>query len=420
MASSNDKVVLALVGAGGRGTQVILGMQKCAPGVEVKYVCEVDSERGGRAIDELEKQQKVKPQRIDNMLRAFDDKDVDAVVICTPEHWHALATVRACQAGKDVYVEKNISMNIPEGRKMIDAAKRYNRIIQCGFQNRSGDYNFSARDYIQSGKLGSISVVKTYCMLPGHKPWILKEDSEVPASLDWDQWLGPAPVKPYNVSRHKGYNEWWEYSCGLPLADCCHVIDLARMVLGDPEYPKSAFCAGGRVLYDDTRDVPDNQTITYDFGEFPMTVETSIYGEYLTKAVPEIRYGNLFPNWPLNSDRMEIYGSEGIMYLGRHGAGWQVLGTNSEVLAQDFGYFPDEAHQQDFIKCIRTRKIPNSNIEQGHKSATLVHLANLSYRVGKKQLYFDGATERVTNSEEANKLSEGNSRPGYEMPEIII
>jgi predicted dehydrogenase len=204
------------------------------------------------------------------------------------------------------------------------------------------------------------------------------------------------------------------------LADCCHVIDLARMVLGDPEYPKSAFCAGGRVLYDDTRDVPDNQTITYDFGEFPMTVETSIYGEYLTKAVPEIRYGNLFPNWPLNSDRMEIYGSEGIMYLGRHGAGWQVLGTNSEVLAQDFGYFPDEAHQQDFIKCIRTRKIPNSNIEQGHKSATLVHLANLSYRVGKKQLYFDGATERVTNSEEANKLSEGNSRPGYEMPEIII
>ena len=419
MASKNDKVVLALIGAGGRGTQVILSMQKCTPGVEVKYVCEVDEERGGRAIDELEKQQKVRPKRIGDMRLSFDDKDVDAVVICTPEHWHALATIRACQAGKDVYVEKNISMTIPEGRKMIEAGKRYNRIIQCGFQNRSAPYNFSARDYIQSGKLGKIVVVKTYCMLPGHKPWIYKEDEPVPAGLDWDQWLGPAPLVPYNVSRHKGYNEFWAYSCGLPLADCCHVIDLARMVLGDPDHALSAYCAGGRVLYDDNRDIPDNQTITYDFGEFPMTVEASIYGEYMSKASPEIRYGNLFPNWPFNSDRMEIYGTEGMMYLGRHGAGWQVLGAGAEVIAQDYGYFPDEVHQQDFIKCIRSRKVPNSDIGQGHKSATLVHLANLSYRTGKKQLYFDDVNEHVTNSEEANSISGGSYRKGYEIPEIV-
>jgi hypothetical protein len=116
---------------------------------------------------------------------------------------------------------------------------------------------------------------------------------------------------------------------------------------------------------------------------------------------------------------MEIYGTEGMMYLGRHGAGWQVLGVDSRVLAQEYGYFPDEVHQQDFIKCIRTRKVPNANIEQGHKSATLVHLANLSYRVGKKQLYFDSASERVTNSEEANAISKGSYRPGYEIPEII-
>ncbi len=419
MTSANDKVVLALIGAGGRGTQVILSMQKCVPGVEVKYVCEVDDERGGRAIDELEKQQNFRPVRIDDMRKSFDDKDVDAVVICTPEHWHALATIRACQAGKDVYVEKNISLNIPEGRKMIEAGRKYNRIIECGFQNRSAPYNFSARDYIQSGKLGKIVVVKAYCMLPGHKPWIYKEDEAVPAGLDWDQWLGPAPSVPYNVSRHKGYNEFWAYSCGLPLADCCHVIDLARMVLGDPDHALSAYCAGGRVLYNDNRDIPDNQTITYDFGEFPMTVEASIYGEYMSKASPEIRYGNLFPNWPFNSDRMEIYGTEGMMYLGRHGAGWQVLTNDAKVAAQDYGYFPDEVHQQDFIKCIRTRKVPNSNIEQGHKSATLVHLANLSYRTGKKQLYYDPMNERVTNSEEANSISAGTYRKGYEMPEIV-
>ena len=419
MASVNNKVVLALIGAGGRGTQNILSFKKTCPEVDVKYICEVDQERGGRVIDELGKQQKIKPQRVDDMRRTFDDKDVDAVLICTPEHWHSLATIWACQAGKDVYVEKNISLNIPEGRKMIEAAKKYNRIVQCGFQNRSGAYNMKARDYIRSGKLGKITLVKAYCMLPGNKPWILKEDTPVPEGLDWDKWLGPAPEVPYNISRHKGYNEYWAYSCGLPLADCCHVIDLARMVLGDPDNPKSAFCSGGRVLYDDTRDIPDNQTITYDFGDFPMTVEASIYGEYLQKPTPEVRYGNLFPNWPFLSDRMEIYGTEGMMYLGRHGAGWQVLGTDSSVIAQEYGYFPDEEHQKDFIQCIRTRKVPNANIEQGHKSATLVHLANLSYRVGKKQLYYDSAAERVTNSDEANAISNGSHRPGYEIPEIV-
>jgi len=419
MASINNKVVLALIGAGGRGTQNILSFKKTCPEVDVKYICDVDQERGGRVIEELGKQQKIKPQRVDDMRRTFDDKDVDAVLICTPEHWHSLATIWACQAGKDVYVEKNISLNIPEGRKMIEAAKRYNRIVQCGFQNRSGAYNMKARDYIRSGKLGKITLVKAYCMLPGNKPWILKEDSPVPEGLNWDMWLGPAPGVPYNISRHKGYNEYWAYSCGLPLADCCHVIDLARMVLGDPDSPKSAICAGGRVLYDDTRDIPDNQTITYDFGDFAMTVEASIYGEYLQKPTPEVRYGNLFPNWPFLSDRMEIYGTDGMMYLGRHGAGWQVLGIDSKVIAQEYGYFPDEEHQKDFIQCVRTRKVPNANIEQGHKSATLVHLANLSYRVGKKQLYYDSATERVTNSDEANAFSKGSYRPGYEIPEIV-
>jgi len=191
------------------------------------------------------------------------------------------------------------------------------------------------------------------------------------------------------------------------------------MVLGDPDNPRSAYCAGGRVLYDDNRDIPDNQTITYDLGDLPMTVEASTYGEYLSKASPEIRYGNLFPNWPFNSDRMEIYGTEGIMYLGRHGAGWQVLGKDSRVIAQEYGYFPDEVHQQDFIRCIRTRKIPNSEIEQAHKSAIMVHLANLSYRIGKRQLYFDSATEQVTNSEEANTLSKGYYTKGFEVPDMI-
>jgi hypothetical protein len=116
---------------------------------------------------------------------------------------------------------------------------------------------------------------------------------------------------------------------------------------------------------------------------------------------------------------MEIYGTEGVMYLGRHGSGWMVFGTNSEIIAQQPGYFPDEEHQRDFISCVKTRKTPNANIEQGHKSATLVHLANLSYRTGKKQLFYDGAAERVTNSDEANTISRGTYRKGYEIPEVV-
>jgi predicted dehydrogenase len=418
MSSANDKVVLALIGAGGRGTRLILSTQKCCPDVEVKYVCDVDESRGGSAVTELEKQQNKKPLKVSDMRQVFDDQEVDAVIIATPEHWHALATIWACQASKDVYVEKNISLSISEGEKMIEAAEKYKRIIQCGTQNRSAAYSFSARDYIQSGKLGKLVLVKAFCMLSGANPWTLKPDSEVPEGLDWERWLGPAEMVPYNVSRHKAWYDWWAYSGGQALAgDASHVLDLARMAVGDPDHPKSVYCAGGRVIFDDKREVPDNQTISFDYGDFIMTCESSKYGKYLSKTPTDVRYGNLFPDWQLNSTRIEIYGTDAMMLLGRHGGGWQVVGEDSEILAQEYGLFPDEVHQQNFIEAVRSRKMPHGNIYEGHKSANLVHLANLSYRVGKKQLHFDG--ERITNSEEAVLLDRLNYRKGFEVPQNV-
>jgi predicted dehydrogenase len=417
--SASDKVVLALIGAGGRGTQVILSMQQCTPGVEVKYVCEVDQQRGGRAIDELSKQQGYKPERIEDMRYAFEDKEVDAAVICTPEHWHSLAAIRAMQAGKDVYVEKNISLNLSEGRKMVLAAKKYNRIVQCGTQNRSAEYAASARQYLQSGKLGNIVHVKCFCMLPGGNPMFLKPDSPVPEGLNWDFWLGPAPKRPYNISRHKGWHVWWEYSGGRSFAgDASHILDLARLVLGDPDHPESVY-ATGRVLFDDNQETPDIQTITYDYTDYTLSVVSSEFGNYLTKSSPEVRYGNEFPDWKLNSTRIEIYGTEGKMYLGRHGGGWQVFGANKEIIAQEYGMFPDTVHQVDFIEAIRSRNLTNGNIEQGHRSAALIHMGNAAYRVGEKQLYFDAEKEMFTNSEEANIIAQGKYRAGFEIPEII-
>jgi predicted dehydrogenase len=416
MKNANNKVVLALIGAGGRGSQLILSLKQCAEDVEVKYVCEVDDQRGGSVIKELESKQGYAPQRVNDMRRVFDDKDVNAVVIATPEHWHALATIMACEAGKDVYVEKNVCLTAAEGQRMISAARKNRCVVQCGTQNRSAEYAISARDYIASGKLGNIVTVKAYCMLPGTREWILKPDSEIPAGLDWNAWLGPAESVPYNVSRHKAWSDWWAYSGGAAMSgDASHVIDLARLVLGDPSLPNSVFCAGGRVLFKDNRDIPDNQTVVFDMNQYVISLESSQYGDYMYKTPQDVRYSEKFPEWRNNSTRIEIYGSDGLMYLGRHGGGWQVLGANNEFIAEAAGYFPDDVHHRNFIDCIRSRKDPNATIEQGVISASMINLANLSYRSGKKMLRVNPGTGAIEDNDTAAALDNRTYRQGYTL-----
>ena len=409
-----DKVVLALIGAGGRGSGVILSLKQCDKNVEVKYVCEVDEQRGGGVIQELGKLQSYEPKRVADMRTVFDDKDVDAVVITTPEHWHALASVRACEAGKDVFVEKNVCLTLDEGRRMIEAAARNKRIVQCGTQNRSGDYAFAARDYIAAGELGAIVTVKAYCMLPGTREWILKPDSPAPEGLNWDMWLGPAEAVPYNVSRHKAWYDWWAYSGGSSMSgDASHVIDLARMALGDPPMPKAIFCAGGRVIFNDKREIPDNQTVVFDMDKYVISLESSQFGNYMYKTPQEVRFSDKFPEWRNNSTRIEIYGTKGFMCLGRHGGGWQVFGDNMNLLAEKTGYFPDEKHHRNFIESIRTRKAPNATIEQGVLSASMINLANLSYRAGKSLIRIDGESGAIVDNDEAASLDQRIYRQNY-------
>lgn len=414
---AGEPITLALIGAGGRGGSHASGMSRI-PGVEFKYVCDVWSERGSGILKELAKNQKRTPKRITDMREALDDREVHAVVIATPEHWHALATVWACQAGKDVYVEKNPSISIWEGRKMIEAARKYNRIVQVGFQNRSGPYAASARDYIASGKLGRIVHVKVYNMLDGSK-WEPTPDAAPPAGLDWDAWLGPAPAVPYNPGRHQNWHPWWDYKGGTLADDASHQLDLTRMALGDPGHPRSVLCIGGNHAFQSKREVPEFQCITYDFGDYAMTCESGNATGYLRKFPGEVRYGDKWPHWPTSATRVEIYGTKAMMYLGRHGCGWQVIVEGGRVIDQDKGYFPDKWHQPNFIDCLRSRKRPNSDIEQAHFSACLVHLANTSYRVGQKQLFFDGTSERFTNSEEANALLKPAYRKHYRINDQI-
>lgn len=421
---ANDKIVLAIIGSGSRGTSTIINTCKVNKNVEIKTVCDVNDLKAAKAIDQMEKELGYKPAHSRDMKAVFDDKDINAVWISTPEHWHALATVWACQAGKDVYVEKNPTINIWEGRKMVEAAEKYNRIVQIGFQNRSAAYGFSAREYIKSGKLGQIVHVKSYNMLGGSK-WTAQPDEEIPQGLNWDSWLGHTAYRPYNPGIHDmngrgGWGSFWDFSGGTLADDASHVMDLARMVLGDPGHPKSVYGWGGNFAWGSERETPEFQSITFDFDDFTMTCESGNATNYMEKTPGEIRNSDSqFPDWKQNATRTEIYGTEGMMYLGRHGGGWQVLGNKGEILAQEYGIFPDTWHQQNFIDCIRSRRQPNGHVEQGHLSATLVHLGNIAYRVGNKQMFFDGKNERFIDNDDANQLIKTSYRENYTIPEKV-
>jgi len=417
---ANDKVILALIGAGNWGTGLALTISDLNKNIEIKYICDADDTRGGRVISELEKKQGFAPVSVRDMRKVFDDKEVDGVIIATPQHWHALSSIRAMQAGKDVYVEKCVSFTIEEGQKMIEAAMKYERILQCGTQNRSAEYNFKARDYIKSGALGEIVAVDVMELDDGPVPFNEKEESSAPDTIDWDLWLGPAPKVPYSVSRNKSWLYYWDYSGGGELSNgAIHQMDLARFVLGDPGFPKSVYSTGGRFLFDDKRDVPDYQMTTYEYDKFILTLKTGAFTPYMSKASQEIRNGDLFPEWKMNCEKIIIYGTKQVMYLGRMGAGWQVFEKDGKIVAQEYGRFPLSNHLGNYVDCIRSRNQPNAGIVEGHKSSVLVHLANLSYRSGKKQLLFSPEKEIIINDDKAQSLAEGYHRKGFEIPSII-
>lgn len=417
--SANDTVVLALIGAGGHGTNLTLGTTELNINTKIKYVCDVDDTRGGRAISELKKMQGFEPIRVKDMRKVFDDKEVDGVIIATPGHWHALATVWACQAGKDVYVEKCISHDIYEGQQMIKATMKYDRIVQCGTQNRSADYAFAARDYIKSGELGEIVAIHVKGLYPGPIPFNEKENSPAPDTLDWNLWLGPAPKVPYNLSRNKSWSYYWDYSVGGGMVDLVHQLDLARLVMDNPDFPKSVYTAGGRYFFDDNRDVPDYMMTTFDFGNYVMTLQVGQCAPYMAKSGPDVRFSDNFPDWKQNSTRIEIIGTKRMMYVGRMGGGWQVFDKEGQIVAQKAGFYPLKPHLNNFVDCIRSRNQPNGNIIEGHNSSVLVHLANLSYRSGNKQLLFSPEYEAIINDSNAQKLTKRAYRTGFDISKEV-
>jgi len=416
--AANERVNIALIGCGGRGASVARGiMEKDA---ELLYLCDLHPQRLQKAAKFLSEVQQRKPSLVEDMRQVFDDKNVDAVVVATPDHWHGPASILACQAGKDVYVEKPHAHNIWESRKMMEAARKYKRILQVGTQNRSAAYNKAALEYVKSEKLGDVRIVKVYNLKPG-SAFHLGDSGPKPVDFDWDRWLGAAAARPYHEHLFRsGWHKFWDFSGGDIADDGIHQIDLALMLMGDPGFPSAVACSGGKLAHKDSDgEVPDVQIVTYEFDSFVMTFELSGYPRYMRKTTGTIRRNDIFPYWTQNATRIELYGSELMMTVGRHGGGWQVTGPGGKVAEQMYGRVPDYEHWQNFVECVKSRRKPNADIEILHPSCTTVHMGNIAHRVGNKKLWFDANTQQFINNIDANKLIKRSYRKEYEVPEQV-
>ena len=420
-APAAEKVILAAVGVQGRGSHLAQGFLERGD-CEYAYVADVDSklfESRAKAI--AERQGGRMPKCVQDFREALDDKSVDAMIVATPDHWHAPATVWSCQAGKDVYVEKPASHSCWEGRKMVEAARKYERIVQVGTQNRSAPYNMEAKAFLDEGKLGSIHMCRIYNQKSWGNPGIVP-DSPTPAGLNWDMWNGPAPEAAYNTGLHRYWNHRWRYSGGDIANDAIHQIDLARWLLG-VDYPKAVYSTGGRFASEGVAETPDTQVAVYDFDGMVVTFELTLYTPYMLKSDPVLRESDIFPHWQQNATRIEIFGTEGLMCVGRHGGGWQVYGRPKDrrpvVKSQRYGRFPDPPHKENFIQCLRSRELPNADIEQGHRSALMVHYANISCRLGGQKLQIDPATEQIIDNDEAMQLFKRQYRKPWVIEDTV-
>jgi predicted dehydrogenase len=344
-AVSNDKVVIGVMGLGGRGAWLTEQFAN-RKDTEIAYLCDVDTRLFARTRAIVEDAQDAHPKMVQDFRRMLDDKRVDVIINATPDHWHGLGTIMACQAGKDVYVEKPMSHNIWEGRKMVEAARKYKRVVQVGTQCRSAPYLKDAGEFIRSGKLGDIYVVRVFNMMktPYEPP---SQPQPVPEGFDYDTWCGPAPVLPYDPNRR--WINKWEYSCGLIAGDLIHQIDCARYLIGDIPCPDTVVQSGGINVLTDGRQTPDTQLATFEYGKMTMLVETALWTPYLTKTPGERRNKGILPNWPLNATRVELLGTKGMMYFGRMGDGWQVCNENGEWAPTLTGREADNEHETNFL-----------------------------------------------------------------------
>jgi len=402
---ANDRISIGVIGLGGRGRAHLRYWAKI-PESQIAALCDVFQEARERAQADLTKLGQPKAKEYVDLRDLYADKEIDAVSIATPNHWHALATIWACEAGKDVYVEKPATHNIYEGWRMIETARRTQRIVQVGHQSRSSEHIIKAMHMLQEGVIGQLYMARGLCFK--RRRSIGKTPPEpVPPGLNWDLFLGPAPMRPFTWNRYRYNWHWfWDTGNGDIGNQGVHEMDICRWGLG-VSLPKTVVSTGGKYVYDDDQETPNTQlaSFQYDGKQIVFEVRGLLTGP---EAGLPVRPGNTIGNI--------FFGSDGWMWV--DGGSLQVYkGESLEKVIDERaerGGDTTVAHMQNFLAACRSRnyKDLNCDVEVGVLSAALCHLANISYRVG-RLLHWDDAQRKFVNDPEADQLLTRRYREPY-------
>ena len=407
----SERVRVGIVGAGGRALSLINSFS-ADPGVEVVAIADIDANRLPRGLEAAEKLQGKKPRGEGDFRKLIDDESIHALVVGTPDHWHAIPTILACQAGKDVYVEKPDGHNIVEGMRMVAAMREHKRVVQMGSQHRSTERLQSAIEFVKAGHLGKCLVAKAWeSSRQGAIGY--PKDGTPPAGVDYEMWMGPAPKRPFNVNRFHGRWRWfYDYGTGDLGNDGVHRLDMAVALLnaaceaqGDKPVglPTTVFANGGKWYFDDAQEFPDTMQVNYQFGD-------SKASKLLTY---EMRVWTPYP-YLGESEGSAVFGDKGYIVMGN--TRWTAFGRGGEVLAKGQGGSHEMPHVRDFVECVKSRKKPYCDLETvGHPASVLCHAGNISARVG-RTLTLDAEKETFVGDDEANAL---RTRAEYRKPWVL-
>jgi predicted dehydrogenase len=417
-AGANDRLRVAVVGLGGRGRNHLEALHELAgENVELAALCDCDEGALGRSAAAREKLSGKQPAGYTDLRKLLDDRSIDAVTFATPNHWHALGTIWACQAGKDVYVEKPGCHNLFEGRKMVEAARKYGRIVQHGTQCRSSPNIREGVQKLHEGVIGKIYLARAVIFKIRNAIGRLAAEP-VPPGLNWDAWLGPAPQQPYCNTRRRGWHYLWDFGNGQLGNQGVHQLDLVRWGLGLDTQPTRIQSMGGRYTHDDDQQTPDTQTCALEYAGRDLLVEVAVRNWYTNG---EAGMGDRYPFVDHQSVvGVTFLGREGYMIFPDYSSYYTFLGKNRQPgPARSVPGQPmmDTDHFRNWIAAVRSRKTSDlaAEIKEGYLSSSLCHLANIAQRT-RRTVVFDAETERFAGDEEANRLLSRQYRTPYVIP----